>query len=900
MAWFSGIFSRRQLDSELQEEIEGHIAERATFLMAQGVEPEEARLRARRAFGNASLAKEHSIEVWQFRWLESLWADLRFALTQLYQSPGYALTAVLTLAIGIGANSAIFTVIDDALLRSLPINKPQQLVTIGYQSPDAPRYAGIQFWVVMQELNRRLHGVSKLAGWSGNMVTIPDDQNTLRSIPANLVTGNALAMLGVHPMLGRLLAPSDDVPGGPEGGWPVVLDYGFWLSNFHGDTEIVGHHLRISEQPAVVVGVLPPHFHGIFVGEPQKVYLPLHFVSALAATPQQDPFQHPDTLAMLAVARIQDGTTLQALNAQLAAVSPSVVHGLVPQRILNMPQFRRAHLVAKSAARGWSEIADDYTRPLVLVQGIVLAVLLLCCVNLAGLQTARLEARQHEFALRAALGAGRRRILQQCLVESLVLAFLGAVPAAGVSWASLKTISGFFTPAGSGQPTELQPDAHILLITAALALLTTLLFGLTPALLAGRIAPHSALKAKGTNARRDFLRHRILVPLQFSLALALVFTAGLFAHTLVRLRSNLAGLNPEHILEVCAQFQELKKTPQQIMEIYRSMTDSLRSSPGVEAATYTWVTPLTGFAPKIEAHRMARPQEVHSITWNDVGDGYFATLGTRVLAGREFTPQDRDRTTCIVNQRAARTLFPHSQPLDDSIGAAMKDDNGQIKDFTATCRVVGVVEDAHYASLRDPAPATVYFPANASTVGSGSFSNNLVFFIRSQSATEAIGAYRTALARFAPSTGYMVFLPLMDQVNQSLGSERLIAQLSGLFAGLALLLSGVGLFGILALRVQQRKAEIGVRLAIGATRRDILGLILRDALSMVAMGSVAGIVLIGFTMTFTRRFLYDTSPVQISVALTALITLVGVALVAALLPARRAAWLDPLQVLRDE
>jgi predicted permease len=390
----------------------------------------------------------------------------------------------------------------------------------------------------------------------------------------------------------------------------------------------------------------------------------------------------------------------------------------------------------------------------------------------------------------------------------------------------------------------------------------------------------------------------LFIPAQFSLALALVFAAGLFTHTLVRLRNNHAGFNPAHVMEVCAQFQALKKNPAEIMGLYRSVTDFLRTSPGVQSAAYTWVTPLTGFAPKLDAHGAANPQN-HSIAFNDVGDGYFATIGTRMLAGREFNQQDRDRSTCIVNQAAAQLLFPGGRPLDNSLIADNTRNNGMGK-FTADCRVVGIVENARYSSLRDPAPPTVYFPASQSTVAAGEYNNNLVFFIRSRNAGDAISAYRGALARFAPNTGYMVFLPLSDQVDQSLGSERLIAQLSSLFAAIALLLSGVGIFGVLALRVQERRSEMGVRLAIGASRAHVLGLILRDALAMLAIGSIAGVVLIAATTAFTRRFLYDTSPIQFSVAIGALLTLISVALLASLLPACRAAWLNPIQVLREE
>jgi predicted permease len=892
------LFQRRAMEQDLHDELRFHFEKEVEKHRAAGLAEEEARRQARLAFGGQSQVAEDCREARGTALMESVLQDVRYALRQMRKSPGFAATAVLTLALGIGANSAVFTVINDAMLRSLPVQNPDQLVTIGYRSPKAPRMY-VQFWPAIQELDQHLHGVSGIAGWGGSMVTFPDDQNTLRSIPANLVTGNALPMLGVRLVLGRLLTPADDVPGGPPGGWPVVLDYGFWLANFHGDPRIVGRHLLVSGQPAIVVGVLAPDFHGLEVDQTEMLYLPLHFLSALAATPAQDPFQHPQNLGVLAVARLQPGASIRQLNAELKAMSPAMTTLLSP-RVRNMPRFQNAQLDAESARRGFSEIAEDYGKPLLLIQAIALAVLLLCCVNLAGLQMARIQAREQEFAVRSALGARRGRILRQCLVESLFLVALGCIFAAGLAWASIRIISGFFTPAGSGAPTQLQPDPTVLLFTAAFALLTALLFGLTPAWLAGSVSPGAVLKGRGTNARHHLLRQRLFVPAQFALALALVFCAGLFTHTLVRLRSNHEGFNPDHVMEVCAQFQALKKSPEQIMQLYYSITEALRASPGVQAASFTWVTPLTGFAPKLDAYSLVHPQDIRSITWNDVGDGYFTTVGTRMLAGREFTRADRDRSTCILNEAAAEILFGRAQPLGDSLEAKYPEQNGEIAAFTAVCRVVGVAENARYSSLRDPAPPTVYFPASVSTVGSGSYSNNLVFFIRSQNAGEAIGAYRAALARFAPNTAYMTFLPLSEQVDQSLGSERLVARLSGIFAAVALLLSGIGLFGVLALRVQQRRPEIGVRLAVGANRARILGLVLRDALAMLVPGTLAGIVLIAIASGFLRRFLYDTSPLQIGVVLSTLLILAAVALLAALVPARRAAGVDPMEALRSE
>jgi putative ABC transport system permease protein len=897
MRWLRNLFFRRHANDDLAEEIEQHIAERIAALIQRGRSPEEAAREARRAFGNRTLAREHSIEVWQWRWLENLWADLRFALHQLRKSPGYALTAILTLAIGIGANAAIFTLIDDIMLRSLPVSHPSELVEIGYRSPATPEFINGQSFRTFDHLRQYTHGLGDLSGWMNQMVSVPDDQGTLRSIASSLVTGNALSVLGLRPFIGRLLTSADDVPGGPEGGWPAVLDYGFWQSNYHGDPAILGKHIVVSGQPVVVVGVLPSDFHGIFIGVTTPVYLPSHFVSTIVPTPDQDPYIHPEMFQMLAFGRLRPGASLATLNAELAAASPSFIHELVPAKILANPLFRQATLTARSGSRGMSFLDQQFRQPLLLLQGIVLLVLLLCCINLGGLQTSRLRARQHEFAVRTALGATRSRVVQQCLTESLLLAFIGSVLAAALAWFSTVALGAFLTPAGSADATILRPDTRVLALTSALALLTTLLFGLAPALLASRSSSATLLKTRATSRRTSMLRRRIFIPAQFALALVLVLGAGLFSQTLLRLRSNYAGFNAAHVMEVCAQFQSLKKTPAELAALYRTMTDDLRARPGVQAATYSWVTPLTTFAPAVIVHTAAQTHIDHSIDYNDVGDGYFSTMETRLLSGHEFTADDHDRSTCVLNESAAHTLFPGGSALGETVMARSKDDQDTLK---ATCRIVGLVEDAHYANLRDPAPPTLYFPAGTAKITDSDYTENLVFMIRSQTDAEAIAAYRATLARYAPNTGIMTFLPLRDQVDQSLGSERLIAILTNVFAGIALLLSAIGIFGLLALRVQQRIPEFGVRIAVGATRGHLLKIVLGDALRMVAIGSVCGLALAGIGYVFIRRFLYGTSPADIRIALASLLALVTVATLAAAIPARRAASLNPTQALRAE
>ena len=826
----------------------------------------------------------------------TLWQDIRFAIRQLRKSPVFAATAILTLAIGIGANAAIFTLIDDAMLRSLPVLHPDELVTVGFKSQKMTELIPVQSLAGLEQLRRQLRSVEGLSGWSPDMLSVPDQQGTLRSIQGEMVSGDALGMLGVRPYLGRLLTATDDVPGGPVGGWPAVIGYGFWQDNYHGDPAIIGRHVPVSGQVVTVAGVLPRDYEGVFLGMHERMMLPMHFLSAMAAAPELDVYRTPEKSEVMVLGRLRPGSSLSQLNAELQSIPQDEVKTLLPAQWRSIPDFTGATLYADSRAQGFAFIRNQYRQSLMLLQGIVVLVLVLCCVNLTSVQFSRAQARQHEFAVRAALGANWRRIIQQSLIESLLLAVIGSVAAAALAWSSTRALSAFLTPPGSAEPFLLRPDVRVLAFTSVLALLTTLLFGLAPAVFASRTAPAGLLRSSGTNRRRKGVGQRLYIPAQFAVALVLVFAAGLFSETLLRLRTNQTGFDPSRITMVTAQFQSLKKSPAEIAALFQQMTETLRATPGVQSAAYTWVTPVSGFAPDLRVQPVGQSQGDHKVSFNEVSEGYFSTMRTRLLLGREFTPADRDRSTCIVNQAAARLLFSDGS----AIGKSIKSSSSGQASFTAQCRVVGIAEDARYASLRDPAPPTLYFPAGEATVAGGGYYNNLVFLIRSQTMADATTAYRAALARYAPTTGYMTFLSLPNQIDQSLGSERLIALLSNTFAGIALLLSAVGLFGVLALGVEQRRQELGVRLALGATRTNLLRLVLGEAALLVGAGASAGIIIAAGGSRLISHFLYGVSAADAPIALLALVALGIVALIAAVGPALRASKTDPMQALRME
>jgi len=890
-----GLVAGERREREFAAEIESHLEMHIEDNLRAGMDAREARRQAILKLGGVEMTKQAYREQGTLPFLETMMQDLRFATRQLRRSPGFVLTAVLTLAVGIGATTTIFTILDAAMLRSLPVRKPSELVSFGTKTlQDGPPMDGLPMRMEGY-LREHSRNYSDISSWTGTMVAVRDPEGALRSVFALMVSGNGLPMLGVKPILGRVIEPGDDVAGGPVGGWPVVLNYDYWMSNFNGDRTILGKRITISGQPGVIVGVLPSEFHGLFTDNPNKLYVPAHFASAVAAVPEQDPYLHPEHAYEMAVGRLAPGVTLAKANAELSAGFTTVWREMLPPAVRDSPRFKGATLVVHSANRGFSQLEMEYGPALLLLQGVVLLVLLLCCVNLGGLQMARVQRHRQEFAIRSALGAGRMRMLRQCLTESLLLALVGSAIAAAVAWFSVPVMAAFLTPAGSGETSLVRPDLRMLGFTTVMAVVTTILFGLVPAMRASKAAPAEVLKGQGPNQRVGGLRKNAMISGQFALALVLVFGAGLFTRTLVKLRSNHAGFEPSHVLEVCAQFQTMHKTPEEIASIYHLMTEKLRSSPGIEAASFTWVTPLTGFAPKLNVHSLARPQDEHSMAFNEVGDGYFATVGTRLLAGREFNADDADRSVCVLNQAASRELFPDGASLGETVKSEFTRDK-----WTAVCRVVGIVEDARYSSLRDPAPATIYFAAGAPALRDGGFANNLVFFIRAANDAESMSAYRVALNEYAAGTAYMTFLPMKEQVDQSLGSERLISLLSSAFAGVALLLSGIGIFGLLALRVQQRRQEIGVRMAIGADRSDVLRMILGEAVGIIGAGTLVGVAMAAACGALVRRFLYGVTASDPWVAAGSVGVLLMVGLVAAALPARRAASVNPVEALKAE
>jgi predicted permease len=874
-------------DRDIGDELRVHLEMLAEDHLASGVSPAEARRRARVQLGRPALVVERVRDQEFITALEGWYRDLLLGLRALRKSPVFCLTAILTLALGIGANTAVFTLLDAIVLRSLPVRDAHRLARIRVISATSRESAVFALpYPMFQLFRRQQRSFSEISAWLNYRVSMADRDGALRVHNANFVSGDAFAALGINPYLGRLLGPADDASDTPASGWPMVLGYGFWQDHFGGDGGIVGQPIKVSGAVATVVGIAPPEFRGLAAGSDCNLYLPIHAFRKVVFG--RDDLDSPNTWTFCgALGRLRPGVSLDQASAEIAVHQKQLLE-LVPPQLQHLPFYEKATFRVESARTGFpSFFGRTYTQPLYLMQGLVAVVLLLCCVNVGGLMMSQVYARRHEFAVRTAIGAARWRLIRQYLTESLVLASAGAALGAAVAWSLNNSLLHFFRHPMIGEWMSVQPDRTVLAVTASCALLATVFFGLLPALRAGRADPGVLLKSRTAAAQRG-TAGRAFVPIQVALSVVLVTLATLLSQSLARLRSEHTGFDAEHVTIQTAPFNLLLKNGDARLDLYQHMVDRIEQMPGVDAAAVTWQTPVTGIEPFGGFQALSageHPPEDPHMPYNDVGPGYFRTMKTPILAGREFARNERERNICIVNQAAAIFLFPRQRAI-----------GGYVRGADTTCRVIGVAADAKFANLNEAPPRTIYFPLTKDTIPNG----NLVFLIHSATKAEAIAAYRKALAENAPTVPLVIFVTLAEQMDAALGSQTLITMTSDFFGGVALLLSAIGLYGLLASSVTQRTGEIGVRIALGAQPRRVLWMIVADALRLVGAGVLLGGIGLAFAVRLVRDMLYGVSAFDplTWTATAAVLAVVGLA--AALLPAWRAASVDPARVLRAE
>jgi predicted permease len=814
---------------------------------------------------------------------------LRYALRNLRRSPVFTTVAILSLALGIGANTAIFSLLDQVLLRTLPVRNPGELVTLypvrgpfsGSSRCDMdcisyPAYRDLR------DRNQVFTGI--LARWRLSLSFSSGDRT--ERVRAELVSGNYFDVLGVNPALGRVFTQDDDrvVNGHPV----VVLSYGFWQSRFGGDPGVLNRAVRVNGQPMTIVGVAARGFDGLEPGKALDLMVPMMMKPLM--TPNWPDLENRRSIWMSAVARLKPGMSRRQAEAAMQTVWRPILESEVPLFTGASQSFRDRYvkkpLILADASKGESELRRRFSQPLVVLMAMVGLVLLIACANIANLLLARAAARQREIAIRLALGAGRARVVAQLLTESTVLALAGGAAGVAVAAWSGRILLRFLPEAGTALSTS--PDLRVLGFAFALSLVTGVLFGLVPALQSTRPAIAATLKDQASNISSSARLRNALVVSQVAISLLLLVGAGLFARSLYNLQEVDPGFRVSHLTQFTLDASLNAYTQPRLRELYRRVEDSLAQIGGVAAVASVEIPPLSGddstSTVRVEGYE-AKPQEDMNPHTNDVGAGYFSAMGIPLIAGREFTAADGMSApkVAVIDQTMAHYFFGNGNPIGRHLGRG----EGKALDI----EIVGEVRDSKYLELREKPERTVY-----TAWMQDPRIEQMTFFVRSNAPV----APQAAVAALDPDLPVYGVETAEARIADSIYIDRMIATLSSFFGALATLLAAVGLYGVMAYSVARRTREIGVRMALGARRGDVLWMVLRHTAVLAGIGIALALPLsIGLGRAIQSQ-LYGVSAGDFRVIAASAILLAFVSAAAGYFPALRATRVDPLTALRHE
>ncbi|HEY2459639.1 MAG TPA: ABC transporter permease [Candidatus Acidoferrum sp.] len=906
-AWFArlgGLFGTARRERDLAAEIEQHLQMHTEDNMRSGMKPDEARRAAIMKLGGAEQTKEIYRERRSLPLLEALLQDVRYALRMLRKNPGFTAAIILTLALGIGANSAIFTLTYAVILKGLPVPRPGELVR--YTFRDAGNgdvgLSGPQY----DALRKSQTATNDLLAWSSSEFTVDENGNAAK-VHGALMTANGFRVLELRPFEGQAFGDSDDVPGGGPRGYQCLIGYAYWKQHLAANEQLVGKTMAINGRSVTVAGILPPGFDGLVATQNTDLLLPLSFDEVVNAPHPSR--HHAGSFWLTVMGRLKPGQTLKSAAANLKAIEHNVTEEADTEHIYLTGFFASFHLGIESGRTGRSFLKTTYSQPLIVLEVLAGLLLVLCCANIALLMLARVSSRSREFAVRNALGAPRHRIFQQVLAEIGLVTTVGLAAGIALGWIGARGLVSMLAAIGTPPPLELSFQTACLLFTAAISVLSALGAGLWPAWRASRVDPNNALKQGGAVSPPKRMGVWI-VPAQVAVSVTLLACASLLSLTFVHLFFENSGLRPDGV--TLAEVDLTPKTAAPALNASSAaehsgrdavqILEAIQSVPGQQQAAAFSSPPLYGWISFGHYFAIAKQGAVHTDmqVWPEViSTGYFPAMGTRILEGRGFERTDTgSENLCVLNASAAAYFFPGEDAIGKFVysGGAdpTKDGAGKI-DAASTYRVVGIAEDSRFRSLREPAPRMIF-----TRLRDDNLSSNFFIAVRSDDPRQATSAIREAIHRVSPGVNDPKIFSFNSVIASHLRKERMLMALSGWFAGIALLLTTLGLYGVLSRSVVLRTREIGLRLALGARPSDALGQLIREGLRLVLLGAAIGL-LVALTVTKLLGSLLFGIHANDPLTLFAVVAvLLVIALTASFIPARRAMRVDPMVALRYE
>jgi len=833
--------------------------------------------------------------------MDSIIKDIQFGIRMLFKNRAFTAVAVLSLALGIGANTAVFQLLNAVRLKKLPIRNVEEVAQVRLRESDVDltrgnksfmRYAPITnpLW---EQVRQQQQGFSNIGAWAIGGFNLATG-GEIRPARGLWVSGEFFNVLGVNPELGRLFTAADDQRGCSAPG--VVISHGFWQSEFGGARDVVGRKLTLSDHRLEIIGVTPPGFFGLEVGKSFDVAVPICADPIFSGANQR--LDSGTNWWIMPVGRLKPGWTIAQASAQLTSISTPLFQQTLPSNYPppSVNDYLNSKLEVVDGSSGYSLLRENYEKPLLLLLAIAGLVLLITCANLANLLLARASTRERELAIRQAVGASRLRIMRQLLIESLLLALIGTALGAGLAQPLTQFLIASIGTTNNIVFLDVSPDFRVLAFAAGVAALTCVFFGLAPALRATRVNPGAAMKAAGrglTAGRERFTLRRGLVVFQVALSLVLVAGAFLFSRSLNKLSNLDAGFNQENLLISSVGFTRLKIEPKQRLAFRSQLLEKIKSVPGVDDVAEMDTLPLTGGGRGNNVWLEGKnPDDRVGCSFNRVGVDYLKTLQIPLVAGRSFASTDSINAppVAIINQTLARMLH-ETNPVGRRLVVEATPGEGE-----TFFEVIGIARDAKFEDLREEELPVVYLVSTQDPFPS----QGRRYLVRSNlRPAELTASIKQSLMEV--NSGLDVnFQVFRSMVQESLLRERLMAKLSGLFGGLALLLASIGLYGLLSYGVASRTNEIGIRIALGARASNVLSLVLKESVVLVLIGVAVGVPVVLYVAGFAKSLLFGLSPTDpLSVAAASLVLLL-VAMLAGYLPARRATKVDPLEALRDE